>query len=610
MGIVQYTGKQKVLRFRTYDLEWYPESLEVRIVGEYGSDAGLEGYESYDSVPSFLRAALSHENSGMTWFAHAGGLYDVQFLLEYLAYDPRYRLTAAFSGSSVIILKVSEANGKNTWTFCDSFWLIRESLANLAPMTGREKGGKEYRCAGSVEADDGSLSCGHKPGKCIFWAPIPILREYNALDCQILYEAIAVLQDTLLALGGALKKTIASCALHLFRSRFLTREIETSAKVNELARNAYIASRVEVYRPSCASANYYDINSSFPASMTSPQPGKVTGFGRTIPDGLDALFMAHCTVRVPDMYLPPLPRRSGGKVVFPVGQWEGWFFHHDIRLLENTGGRVLSVKQVVQFEPVVEDFARYVDVLYGLKKGAQDSATRQIAKYLLNAHYGKYAENPIKQSLVVRPKKTSCPHGGAHTVKEVVDGVPTTYSTCMRLITPGVWAVEEEADIPHEWVPISANITAESRARQYANIAAGHRGGNLYYGDTDSTLTDAVLQTGSELGELKLEHTIESGEFLAPKLYRLRVNDAGKRDTLIKAKGFHALDDSQFDALKAGGSLEYDHFCRVRERLTREHLFGPKQEPREKRLLKARPKRCWTPDGNTRPWTVREEQEL
>lgn len=603
MTFAPYTGKQRRLRFRTYDLEWYPTNLEVRCVGEYGQDKGLEGYRSYLTVEDFLRDALTHENSGLTWFAHAGGLYDVQFLLELLATNPKYRLTAAFSGSSAIIVKVRETEGSNGWTFCDSFWLIRESLRNLAPMTGRAKGGKEYRC-------NTFPGCGHKEGGCIFYAPIPILLEYNALDCQILFEAIQILEERLLDLGGQLRKTIASCALHLFRARFLKREVETSDAVNDMAREAYIASRVEPYRRQCGPAYYYDINSSFPASMTSPQPGEVRGYGKRLPDpDKGELFAAHVRIKVPEVYLPPLPRRSAGRVFFPTGQWEAWLFPADVQALYEGGGSIESVLEVDYFRELT-DFREYVETLYDLKKGAPDVATRQVAKYLLNSLYGKFAENTLKTGLIVRPKTTSCPHGGKHVIRQIIDGEIVQFSTCMTMLAPGVWAVEEQAEIPHEHVPISANITAESRLRQFRNLKAASDLGAIYYGDTDSTICERSLATSKELGGLKDEYPgpdggpgLTSGEFLAPKLYRIRCVDG---QTHIKAKGFHSLTDDQFDALKGGASLEYDHFCRIRETLKREKTFRPVQEQRTKRLLRQKPKRQWLANGDSRPWTVEE----
>lgn len=82
---------------------------------------------------------------------------------------------------------------------------------------------------------------------CIYYAPMPILKKYNEVDCRILWKGVDRLQEEL-ELGGELKMTIASCAMRLFRSQFLKREIKTDVKVNRVTREAYVASRVEVFK--------------------------------------------------------------------------------------------------------------------------------------------------------------------------------------------------------------------------------------------------------------------------------------------------------------------------------------------------------------------------
>ena len=59
----------------------------------------------------------------------------------------------------------------------------------------------------------------------------------------------------------------------------------------------------------------------------------------------------------------------------------------------------------------------------------------------------------------------------------------------------------------------------------------------LYYSDTDSAVIDKPLpdnMVGSELGQMKLEHTITKAVFLAPKVYGI-IDTEGNE--IIKAKG-------------------------------------------------------------------------
>jgi hypothetical protein len=69
-------------------------------------------------------------------------------------------------------------------------------------------------------------------------------------------------------------------------------------------------------------------------------------------------------------------------------------------------------------------------------------------------------------------------------------------------------------------IAIASAITAG--ARVHMSFFKNNPNFNLYYSDTDSTVTDAPLpdyMVGSKLGQMKLEHTINRAIFLAPKVY-------------------------------------------------------------------------------------------
>ena len=95
-----YTGKRDPLRLAVYDLEWIPGTYECRLVGVRDE----RGYRSYPSVLEFLQAELSSRNRGKVFFAHAGGLADVQFLLAEIIKrkNPNFRVEGSWSGSSLI----------------------------------------------------------------------------------------------------------------------------------------------------------------------------------------------------------------------------------------------------------------------------------------------------------------------------------------------------------------------------------------------------------------------------------------------------------------------------------------------------------------------------
>jgi len=213
--------------------------MKIRLAGVFDGNR----YRCYATVENFLANELTSKNRGKWFYAHAGGLADFQFVLEILM-KRGYRIKASTSGSSLIIVHVMK--GKNSWHFVDSLWLLKDKLRNIGKWIGIEKGNED-------ESEEFYRD-----------ATIPELRKYNEIDCIILFKAIQMFEETLLELGGQLKMTQASCAMELFRRRFLKRDIATSPLANLIAREAYFASRVEVLNRHCEDAWYYDVNSSFP----------------------------------------------------------------------------------------------------------------------------------------------------------------------------------------------------------------------------------------------------------------------------------------------------------------------------------------------------------
>lgn len=582
--IEPFTGKQRKKRFLVYDLEWYPKTLQLRLAGLFdGAD-----YHSFVTIGDFLDFVLRRKYNKATFFAHAGGLYDVQFLFEWLLNNPhRYKVTSFFSGSSAVLVKITD--GTNSWTFCDSFWLLRDSLARIGESLGRHKTADSWQC----EAKRRDGVCEHE-GKCMFYAPMKELRDYNEQDCRILHDAIERFEDEILGLGGELRCTIASTALHLFRSSYLKSAIETSPEVNLEIRSSYIASRVEVLQRESGPGNYYDINSSFPNSMKSPLPGTLRSIGDRLPKA-GTLWFADCEVSVPEMYFPPIAYRKhfSGKVFFPWGQWRAWFSRPDLENALGNGVKITKVHKAYTFEPFYE-MGEYVDDIYGRRQRTGDAFSRLTYKNLMNNLYGKFAESEEKTTIVLNPDSFECPHGGAHKVGSV--------SECVEMIQPGVIAIDETREIPHAHIPITAWITAASRValgkRVVEQILPANR--DLYYLDTDSLLTDATLETSPNLGQLKLEKTFQHGRFLAPKLYAL--------DEDIKAKGFSKLTIEEFNHLWSNphAHVKRQRMLRIKE-LLRKGLTAPTEVLAEKRLSSDNfTKRRFLSDGKTVPWNVKE----
>ena len=677
------TTDRKLRRFGVFDLEWVPgealpalvntvveiegirapfriplpvskrmtSALQLRMAGYYDqmatdmdsedSDAEVEiaeRYQHFTTIKELVNFLLVREHRGNWFFAHAGGLADMQFVLDDLlaeiksqatanacsgersktVYSPdgkkktvesdngTWKIKASFSGSSAIIVHVIK--GKNAWHFCDSYWLLRDKLANIGKAIGIKKGDSPAAKAWMSEKFGRTINDFEELTqleKTTFYREVPqdILIDYNKTDCEILWKAIAQFEEEIVSLGGQLQQTIASTAMTLFRRSYLKRDIFTSERLNEICQESYFASRVEVLSRNAEDFWMYDINSSFPYAMTFPLPGNMTEFRTTLPDddSDECIYLANVTIEVPDMHLPPLPYRKENRVFFPVGRWRSWFTSTDIRLALREGAILHKVHEVYMFEPFY-DFGNYAREIYQLRSDATTDFRRLILKYLLNSLYGKTAEGTSKQEMLINP----------HDIDRET----------MQMLQPGVWLVEKEATIAHRHVPVAAVITSIARRTLYDFMKECYNQGlPPYYTDTDSIATKATLPVDDKtLGKLKLEKKMEWAEFVAPKIYRgegfeLQRNGTWKDKQLSKAKGFslgagrQAFD--KLDKIISGDRIGVQRMTRMRE-LYRTMIAGQyATSPFELLVIKALTfemisKRFHYPDGETRPWSIKE----
>lgn len=626
--------------------------LRLRIAGYYdqvpvSDDTGgepevEERYQCFETIRDLLGFILTRENRGCWYFAHAGGLADVQFVLDELLTEIKaiararvpgsrstttysadgskktedststdeggttWRIRASFSGSSAIIVHVSR--GKHAWHFCDSYWLLRDSLANIGKAVGKKKGDDPRALAwmgarfGREIKEFDELS---REERKIFYteAPVEILTLYNRLDCTILWTAIHQFEEEIVALGGQLQQTIASTAMGLFRRAYLKRDIFTSERLNGIAQEAYFASRVEVLSRHAVDFNIYDINSSFPDAMTYALPANLATYRTTLPDddSDEHIYLADAAVEVPEMHMPPLPYRKDQRVFFPVGRWRSWFTSTDLRLALREGATLHKVHEVYTFEPFY-DFADYAREIYALRAASTTDFRRLVLKYLLNSLYGKAAESTHKQEMLINPSKID--------------------REAWQMLQPGVWLAEKEAKIAHRHVVVAAVITAIARRTLYDYAKECYlQKKPLMYCDTDSLATSAILPVDDKkLGALKLEKKMDWAEFVAPKIYRgegleLKRDGTWKQKRLTKAKGF-SLGSGQeawdkLDQIVSGDRVGVQRMTRLRE-LYRTMVGGNyTTAPFEMMVVKALTfemlsKRFHYPDGETRPWTVAE----
>ncbi len=568
------TKNSLIRHFCVYDLEWVPKTYQLRLAGVYDE---FKGYRCYRSISDFLFCELTPENNKLWFFAHAGGLSDLQFIIEKLIDQSEYTLTGTLAGSAVI--KAQIRRGRFSWMFLDSYWLFREPLRVIAKWVGMQKMGPTEGMT-EEEIQEWYRS-----------VPLEQLIPYNENDCRILHKAISEIQLALLESGGQLQTTAGSSALNLFRRKYLKRSINTYGIFNDFVELSYFSSRVENIQVFVGYPGlYYDINSSFPYAMTFPLPGAMLdNFSKTIPDHVwNNPFIVECEIEVPESFLPPLPRRQkDGRIFFPWGRWRGVYTGVDLELLIKQGGKIRRVFKGTSFEEFF-DLKQFAENIYTKRKNSKSEFEKAYYKLMINSLYGKFAESPEKQQLIINPAR----------------GFFADLDRDMEMIAPGVFAKTVRVPIPHRYLPLSSYITSIARRTlfQYMDSVS-----EVHYCDTDGFSTVDQLSIGKNLGELKVEKTFDKvWGYLKPKLYAWEL----KGKVTVKAKGFPKLTLDQFLAMREGQPVTFWRMARVKEVLN-QYRKGEGKRPHDIEVTKQlrdtlRSKRFEYPDGFTRPWHVKE----
>lgn len=258
----------------------------------------------------------------------------------------------------------------------------------------------------------------------------PIWDEYNRIDCEQLYQVIGKYKEMIHDLGGEVSVTAPATAVKLLRRSYLEEGEQIARNVHlpscslrgpqsepclgcahAFFRSAYYGGRTEVFRRK-GTGWYYDVNSSYPFSMTKPSPiGDIfeleenEDFTRFAKDPDNYVGFVRCTVEIPkSCYMPPLPLQHGGKLKFPAGRFSGTWDWTELKVLGRIGAKILHVEKSVwiKAKPFLVPF---VNDLYAMRK--KDSprykgpALSEIAKILLNSTFGKFGMDQNRIEMVI-----------------------------------------------------------------------------------------------------------------------------------------------------------------------------------------------------------------
>ena len=231
-------------------------------------------------------------------------------------------------------------------------------------------------------------------------------------------------------------------------------------------------------------------------------------------------------------------------------------------------GYVINIKWGYRLNRVSNLFTKYVENLYKMKSHPKNITQKNLAKSLLNNLIGRFGMDISKPITEIVDSKTFNEISLTRKIttwKEITDdSILVTYipeideSVCDSFNIDFIKAIQslEKSKKNSTFEGVSIAIAAATTAYGRIHITKIKNkilkmGGNIYYSDTDSIVTDIELPTSMVdpkiLGKLKLEHKVVRGYFMSAKTYCL-INTEGQE--IKKAKGLKSLTLKEDDYLE------------------------------------------------------------
>jgi len=329
---------------------------------------------------------------------------------------------------------------------------------------------------------------------------------------------------------GVFSPTKASQALNCYRHRFMPRSIyiHDGIKTHAIERAGYYGGRVECYRVGrMVNGPYYklDVNSLYPYCMRNwklPYINKGSSGHASLSWFLKWFdkywWIAEVLIQTDE---PAYPVRRDGETIYPTGTFRTVLPHPELQHAVERG-RVKDVGRVAVYQADYL-FGDYVDYWQGVKQHYKERGDRvyyQLAKYMQNCLYGKFAAYSEKWSLS-EPMPDEAE--GYNVIPNLDDGTEHKRYRIGR----EAWEMTAHTEAPDSFPAIAAGVTSAGRMVLWGlQQRAGRE--HVFYSDTDSLIVDqwgrdnlADMLHPSALGCLDVEDSADVVGMHGPKDYYL-----------------------------------------------------------------------------------------
>ena len=428
------------------------------------------------------------------------------------------------------------------------------------------------------------------------------LEEYNKYDCKISADFMYFLQRGFNEAGGKLQITLASTSFDVWRRGFLNNllikeEYITKKKdIKEFIFEGYYGGRTEVFeKGNFWSVWYFDVNSLYPSVMKEKFP---------LPQSIKLIYnpsleyinyyegVSRVKVKAPKgLHKPFLPFRQDGKLIFPLGTFEGVFNHNELVYAIKLGYEILEVKEQIIYTKSFYPFKDFVDYFYNkrLEYKAQNNKMELVTKLILNSLYGKFGQKKI-------------------TITEIkdIDYFEDSYqlekymSINNAQLKNGfvIYKKDKKYNGKNSYPILASYVTSKARIKMYPYI----NNKDVIYTDTDSVISKSNLyENVKTLGGMKLEGFFEKCILIKPKLYYLANSD----EEIVKAKGLIRADYEDFTDIINHKSIKKNKLMKLKESIRRKMIPYQKFSV-EKKFSLVDTKRIWE-ENLSKPLVIENE---
>lgn len=527
------------------------------------------------------------EQEGTIW-AHFGGGYDFKWFLDKAAkFNIGGMLTVA--GSRIISIELPKL------LLCDSYALAPMKLKDFTKGLGVSKEELDLPC---TCGDD----CG---GYCGIRRDMPLSHwrrvcQYLEADCESLWQALHTLRDFAAEHDLDLGRTIGSSAFrNVQRTLGLKSADPAKGGLTEVkyrfGRKGYYGGRTQLYIRSyfqddepetqdthvegleqwqgrdqwnivpIAEAHASDVSSMYPWTLKTfavPYGASSMLYGRDAKVAFEkprpGIYRA--IVNVPDMHIPPLPRRfnKGKSIAYPTGQFVGTWTAPELRWAMERGATV-DITEGLLWQTELCLFREWIDKLWKLRSGLPAITTANgktiegkktpmgiWLKLYMNSLTGKFGSNPERDAYLYNPRTLvfcECKCGRCRKLLRKCrcarEDIMAPKCPCRpyRQVSDSVWTRPSWRIEDCAHIQIASYLTSYARVElNRAQLSDGQDGRTVIYSDTDSIygLLKLLRRIGDELGEWKYEGVVRDFIGIAPKVYSYRDE---KGETIGKAKG-------------------------------------------------------------------------